>query len=100
MALVVDGVDLGPFVQEVLDDGLVPRDDGQVERGVALAVFLIDEGRRLGQDLLDAVDGRVLRAVVGRRLASPVLVQQHPGLEKQEHSLRLMYVPMYCLLST
>ena len=38
MGLVVHAVDLGPELEEEFDDGAVARDDGEVERGVALVI--------------------------------------------------------------
>ena len=72
---IVDGIKVGTLRDQVFDDGRVPRDDGQVQWGVALLVLLVEQTRLGLQDLLDAVQVLILGAIMQSGFSGSVLVR-------------------------
>ena len=62
MGLVVHNVDLGPELEEEFDDGAVARDDGEVERGVALVIPPVQQLRLPCQQSLHTAEDVLFRA--------------------------------------
>ena len=81
--LVVHRVDVGALRDEVLDDDLVPGDDREVQRSVALLVGLVEELRLRSDDLVDAVQVLVLSAVVKGSLPRSIAVACCARLENE-----------------
>jgi len=75
MHFIIDGIEVGTLWDQVFDDGRVPRDDGQVQRGVALLVLLVEQARLCLQDLFYAVQVLIFGAIMQSGFSGPVLVR-------------------------
>ena len=83
MPFVIHRIDVRSARNEVLQNGLVSRDDREVERRVALLVLLVQQLGLGAQDLLDAGQVLVLGAVVEGGLARFVHVEDGVRLKNK-----------------
>ncbi len=81
MLFIIHGVDIGSLRDQVFDNDSVAGNDRQMQRGVALLVPLVDDGRVSPYYLRHAVQVLVLGTVMQRGLSRSVRVSDNVRLK-------------------